>query len=281
MNAKKKLLFSFAGLILSIAIFSTVVFAWFAISNSTGEFIVATGNLETDTKLYHAKYIPETIDGEGNTNAAHYEYTLVDTVADANNLFKDMVPGQVLTFQLEVGNSSQSTIKADYDINLGDIFYGIINNDGTTTWANNNNAISLESQIPLDDQNQNLLYAIHIVCEKISTSVESDFENPEDVEASLIQNVKIYESDFSSLADTLVNKLNNKTISKAKTGDDLTLEVGETDVYIIKFYFNPMYGKYKLPDGTIQQPNSNNFRLKTFKIGNITVNYTQKQEITE
>ena len=275
MNTKRKLLFSFVGLILSIAIFSTVVFAWFAISNATGEFVVETGNLETDTKLYHAKYIPATT---GDSPApASYQYTLVDTVQDANNLFENMIPGQIITFQLEVSNSSKSTIKANYEVVLGELFYG--SSDGKNnvysgiTFSEITSSTVLTDTTDEDESNdQHLFYAINLTVEKVATG-KAYADGADIIDVDVIQDVKIAkESNYKPIDDpadkvkTLVEKLSDK-----KLADGGDLAPGTTDIYIIKFYFDPTYG----------EPNSNQFRLKAFKIGNIKVNYTQKQEITE
>lgn len=273
MNTKRKLLFSFAGLILSIAIFSTVVFAWFAISNATGEFVVETGNLETDTKLYHAKYIPATTDEGGNTVAAHYKYTLVDTVEDANNLFENMIPGQIITFQLEISNSNTSSIKANYEAKLGSLFFG--NSDGLNSVYSGITFSEITATTVLtnttDDNpnnDQHLFHAINMVVSKVAES--KDFAEGADViPVATIQGVKIVDSSTFKPVDaaqTLAEKVSDKSLA---SGGDLA--AGKTDIYIIKFYFDPTYGK----------PNSNQFRLNAFKIGNITVNYTQKEQITE
>lgn len=271
MNAKKKLLFSFAGLILSIAIFSTVVFAWFAISTSTSEFVIETGNLETDTKLYHAKYT--TTDGSGNAVTPYYKYTLVDTEDDANNLFEKMIPGQIITFQLEITNSSDSTCMANYEAVLGKLFYGssdgmngvysgIAFNEITTETV----LINTNDDITTNDQH--LFYGINVIITKVATG--KDFVDGADtIPVATIQGVQIANTTTYKPVDaaqTLAEKVADKSL--ANGGD---LAPGKTDIYIIKFYFDPTYG----------QPNSNQFRLNAFKIGNITVNYTQKQEITE
>ena len=278
MNTKRKLLFSFVGLILSIAIFSTVVFAWFAISNATGEFVVETGNLETDTKLYHAKYIPATTGTD--PVAAHYEYTLVDEATDANNLFENMIPGQILTFQLEITNSSTSTIKADYEVVLGKLFYG--ESDGKNnvytgiSFSEVTSTTVLINTSDSDESNdQHLFYAINLTVEKVATG-KAYVNGADIIDVSTIQGVKIAEesgdnkykpiSDPADKVETLVEKLSDK-----KLADGGDLAPGTTDIYIIKFYFDPTYGT----------PNSNQFRSKAFKIENITVNYTQKQQITE
>ena len=112
MNTKKKLLFSFVGLILSISVFATVVFAWFAIGDSTADFTVETGNIKSNIELYAGKW-----------NGSEYIWTLVDEEDDATRLFQNMIPGQILTFRLDVINDEDSNVSVTYSIDLGMLYY--------------------------------------------------------------------------------------------------------------------------------------------------------------
>ena len=114
MNTKKKILFSFVGLILSITVFATVVLAWFAISSVTSDFVVETGNLETDTTLYY---------GDWDSESSKYTWVEVGDQDDANKIFQNFIPGQILTFKLQISNLSESTIKAQYSAKFGKIMY--------------------------------------------------------------------------------------------------------------------------------------------------------------
>lgn len=275
MNAKKKLLFSFAGLILSIAIFSTVVFAWFSIHSVTSEFVIQTGNLETDTVLYHAKaqYTDDSV--------TSYKYTEVVSQEDASKLFTNMIPGQIITFQLELTNKGTSTISAEYTIKFGDLFFGTLNVEtGVVTWGD-----ALESVDDLQLINgQHLLHAIHVKVYQIGTVQKNEtntditsgayITDVDDIQGVVIANPEDYSSDADQLSSKIAEA--NKSLIDNKG----ILAVGDTDVYIIKFYFNPVYGKF-VENAITYEKNSNNFRNQAFKVECIYVDYTQKQQITE
>ena len=267
MNAKKKLLFSFAGLILSIAIFSTVVFAWFAISSATSEFVVESGKLETDTHLYYG-------DWDGST----YTWNEVNTKAEANYIFDGFVPGQILTFKLQMSNFSESSIKTQYQVDFGMLMYldGISDSPST--------AIINEPNVAEGDRH--IFNAINVKIFPYSTTIDAtipdqiDFTTEEvdgkvqakqvEVTSSIVHDYKIAGDDYLPVTGCKILReyLSNKNLI-AKSNNNL-IGQGKAVVYIIKIYFNPLY-----------ITPSNDFMNKSFRVEKINVTYTQKQEITE
>lgn len=272
MNAKKKLLFSFAGLILSIAIFSTVVFAWFAINSVSSEFIVETGVLETDTDLYHRVY-----DSETDT----YKWNIVNTKADANYIFNNIVPGQVVTFKLQLSNCATSSIKANYTIKIGEILFGDEDDEN----------------LSLTPETQHLLNAIHIKIDRYTETVDD-----KDVKSFAITSQKIDDVNVASevvVDDDIVNTYEIaykkgdpnefKPLDKAKQlsqylgeanktmiSSSDTIAPGTAAVYIIRIYFNPLFGIYN-GDNEV----SNSFMKQKFHVEHFRVDYTQEKQITE
>ena len=271
MNTKRKLLFSFAGLILSIVIFSTVVFAWFALSSTTSEFVVQTGNLETDTDLYRRVL----------NNDSTYSWVKVDTTDDADNIFENMIPGQVITLKLQMSNLGTSTIKTLYSVKFGDILV----NDETD-----------EKNIEPDAQE--LLNAINIEVypyitggdgklDQIPVSTLTDLSNKKYASEAEVNNVTVsnyqiaypkgHDNEFDPVAGTpkLSSYISDEIL--IEEDDDNLINPGCAVVYIIKFYFNPNFG-YNVEENVA---NSNHFMNLKFTIEHLKVEYTQQKQITE
>lgn len=256
MNAKKKLLFSFAGLILSIAIFSTVVFAWFSINITSSDMVIETGNIESDAVLYHGKW-----------DGSKYTWIEVETDDDATKIFKEMVPGQIVTFRFDLTNSAKSSVDVNYLVKIGNLQYC---GDTSTTSTYTNIAEMAETD-------QHLFNAINVFVSDKYTTVPEDATVRALSVADPATFVPIESENIKKLSEYIPN---NKKVFIAKDTVNNVLKPGETVSYIIKFYFNPTFGVNESTNPVT--PNySNHFAHKGFKIEHFVAEFTQKQEITE
>ena len=245
MNAKKKLLFSFAGLILSIVIFSTVVFAWFAITSTTSDFVVETGYIKSNATLYY-----------GNWDGSTYTWEEVKNKDTANNIFKKIIPGQIITFKLVLLNDSTSTVDINYDVSFGGLLY--------------NSDINASDDYVLPEVEKET--DIHLF-NAIYFGIKEDTSTMTDTEVNqLFKPSTTGENRFKPDAQMskLSSYIDNLTICSPQ---DAYLEPGESANYILKFYFNPLF-----VDPTEE---SNVFANKGFKIDTIICNFYQRQQIIE
>lgn len=260
MNAKKKLLFSFAGLILSIAIFSTVVFAWFALSRVTSDITIETGHIESSIELYSGKW---------DTTNSKYIWTKIETENQAAKLFKNIVPGQILTFRLDITNSIDSNVNVTYDIEIGKLLYcaDLTPDSGSKTYVDQTAAIS--------EDTQHLFNAINLWISEMYISVVPDGSTkvkniPSDAAIKALYTPVDYKPvTGSKKLSSFIN--DGSGIEFVKENLTNVLEPGQTVCHIIKFYFDPTFGT----------PNSNGFADKGFSIEKFIGNFTQQKQITE
>lgn len=254
MNTKRKLMFSFIGLILSIAVFSTVVFAWFAKSDVSADFIVETGNLETTTKLYHAV---------GTNSGAEYTWNEVVTTDDAKRVFTNIVPGQVVTFFLVLHNQSTSTVTVNYNINFGGFKHladtKSITDSEYTSYSSS--TIITSANIPA------LFSAIAVKVQQFN--VASADTRPTNQQ---VKDVSIYKTDTYGKDDSA--KTLSEYVTSTAIAENGTLAKGAYTGYIIRFYFDPTVG-------TATPGKSNDFMNEAFLVNTIIASYTQKEEVIE
>ena len=251
MNTKRKLLFSFVGLILSIAIFSTVVFAWFAISNATADVTIETGNVNSKIELYAGKW---------NKSSEEYDWSLVDTNNKLSRIFEDMVPGQILTFRLDVINEEDSEVNVTYNLELGMLLY--------CSDIKVDNHQYTEQKEAIGEDSQHLFNAINIWISEWYSSAEL-----ENLDIKGLYNP--IENEYKPINGSYkLSKFINDGVTNAlllKENPDNVLSPGETASHIIKFYFDPTFGT----------PNSNAFANQGFSILKFVGNFTQEKVITE
>ena len=260
MNTKRKLLFSFVGLILSIAIFSTVVFAWFALSKVSSDIIVETGHIESSIVLYSGKW--------DSTNSK-YTWTKVETEKELTKIFKNMIPGQILTFRLDVINSEESNVNITYDIQLGKLLYcnDLTPEEGTKTYSN--------QTVAIEEGVQHLFNAINVwvstmYISSVSTGSTKVVNLPSDSEIKAMYTPVDYKPvDGSKKLSNFINDGSGSIL----VNEDLNniVDPGQTVCHIIKFYFDPTFGK----------PNSNGFADQGFTIEKFIGNFTQQKAVTE
>ena len=255
MNAKRKILFSFAGLILSIAIFSTVVFAWFSINITTSDMVIETGNIESDAVLYHGKW-----------DGSKYTWIEVETSDDATKIFKEMIPGQIITFRFDLTNSEKSSVDVNYLVRIGKLQYC---SDTSTT-------STYTDVVEMTETDQHLFNAINVFVSEKYTTIPDDST----VRALSIANpdtfVPIVSENIKKLSEYIPS---NKKVFIEKETDNI-LKPGETVSYIIKFYFNPTFG---IDESTnpVTKNYSNHFAHKGFRIEHFVAEFSQKEQITE
>lgn len=240
MSIKKRLTLSISGLILSIAVFATVVFAWFTMNTATSDFIVETGNMDSDAALY-----------VGYWDGTKYDWEKVESQVEASKLFERFMPGQIITFYLELNNKPESTVDISYDFKFGDLLY---DDDIKTSKDYGETTVANEDEV-------HLFNAVNVSISEAYTALPEDA-----VINGLFKPGNDYKPDASS-----------KKLSYYLTDDTNIAESGETVIapgksvyYILKFYFNPVF-----------QTSSNVFKNQGFKVDTIKINFYQKHEITE
>ena len=272
MNTKRKLLFSFVGLILSIAIFSTVVFAWFTMGGASSEFIVETGVLETDTDLYHRVYDYET---------QTYKWNLVDTVKEANYIFNNIVPGQVITFKLQLSNCSYSSVKSDYVVKIGKILFGDETDEDLTLTSTSQhlfNAINIKIDQYVEIDDDQTVKKFPVTTEKVNgINVATEVI----VDDSIVNSFEIAipkgeTNEFSPVNTSKQLREYLDAPNKTMVNSEDSIEPGNAVVYIIRLYFNPLFGEY---NG--EKEVSTGFMKQKFYIQYFEIQYTQEKKITE
>ena len=260
MNTKRKLLFSFAGLILSIAIFSTVVFAWFAMSKASSDLIVETGNINSDVVLYSGKW---------DSKTSKYEWNKVLTTDALSKTFENVVPGQILTFRLDITNREDSNVNVTYNVKIGKLLYcaDLTPDSGSKTYVDQTTAIS--------DDTQHLFNAINVWVSEMYISVvptgSTKVKNiPDDATIKDLYSPVDYKpvTGYKQLSTYINDGTGSEFIAEKPAN---VIAPGETVSHIIKFYFDPTFG----------DPDSNAFADKGFTIKEFIANFTQEKQITE
>ena len=270
MNTKRKLMFSFIGLILSIAVFSTVVFAWFAKSDVSSDFIVETGKLDTTTKLYHAT------DPSGDA----YTWNELKTTDDVNDVITNMVPGQVVSFLLVLHNENTSSVDAEYTISFGGFKH--LATEAADFADSTKSSYSSAADVNKGGTIPELFTAISVAWDDFAMSTDTDRPT-----VTAVKNVAIYDSsNYKSASGTktigayVENDLITNTLTSGENEANDDLKAGAYVGYIIRFYFDPTVVFDKDAANVTQNPaNSNLLMNQAFIVNSIIVNYTQKQQI--